>query len=75
MYTVIRRFADLQDEGYIYEAGDTFPRPDFDVTDERIAELAGRNNRAGYPLIAAVPKRPAKKRVSKHDRADLRTDQ
>lgn len=53
-YIVIERFADLQDGNRIYEAGDTYPRPGLDVTPGRIAELAGSDNRMGYPLIEAV---------------------
>lgn len=53
-YIVIERFADLQDGNRIYEAGDSYPRPGFDVTHERLAELAGSDNRTGRPLIADV---------------------
>ena len=48
------RFCDRQDDMFMYEAGDTYPRPGLDVTPERIAELAGSDNRMGYPLIEAV---------------------
>ena len=54
MYIVLTRFADLQDGNRIYEAGDTYPRPDFDVSPERLAELAGSDNRIGQPLIVDV---------------------
>lgn len=54
MYIVISRFADLQDHNRIYEAGDTYPRPGFDVSPERLAELAGSDNRIGHPLITDV---------------------
>lgn len=54
MYVAALRFADLKDAGRIYEAGDKYPRPGFNVTPERIAELAGSDNRMGYPLIKAV---------------------
>lgn len=53
-YTVLTRFADLQDGNRIYEAGDTYPRPGFDVSTERLAELAGSDNRIGKPLIVDV---------------------
>lgn len=52
MYRALMRFADLQDGNRIYEAGEIYPRPDFNVSPERIAELAGSDNRMGYPLIA-----------------------
>lgn len=54
MYRARIRFADLQDGNHIYEAGEQYPRPGLDVTNERIAELAGKSNAMGYPLIEAV---------------------
>ncbi len=54
-YRAAVRFADLQDGRYMYNAGDTFPRDGLTVTEARLAELAGSDNRAGYPLIMAVP--------------------
>ena len=54
MYKALTRFADLNDGNRIYEAGDIYPRPGFVVSDERLAELAGSDNRAGKPLIKAV---------------------
>lgn len=52
MYKVIKLFADLQDNEHIYNVGDTFPRDGIKVTDERIAELSGCDNKRGVPLIA-----------------------
>ena len=54
MYIAATRFADLKDGGRIYEAGEQYPRPGFVVSEKRIAELAGSDNRMGYPLIEAV---------------------
>lgn len=54
MYVVLTRFADLRDGNRIYEAGDTYPRPGFDVSPDRLAELAGSDNRVGKPLIVDV---------------------
>lgn len=54
MHVVIERFADLQDHNRIYEAGDSYPRPGFDVSAERLAELEGRDNLARKPLIKRV---------------------
>lgn len=54
-YKAATRFADLTDNRHIYEAGDTFPRPGLSVSENRLAELAGSNNRSGHPLIKAVP--------------------
>lgn len=59
IYRALVRFADLQDGKRIYEAGETFPRLGLHVSEERLTELAGSDNRAGHPLIAAEPeKRP-----------------
>ena len=64
MYKVIKFFTDLQDNGFAYEVGDTFPRKGLEVTEERIAELAGSNNLQKQPLIEKVVE-PAKKPVKK----------
>lgn len=61
MYKCIVRFKDLQDDSYVYNVGDVFPRVGYEVTDERIAELASNKNRRGLPLIAKEKKRSAKK--------------
>ena len=54
MYIAKLRFADLQDGNRIYEAGEQYPRPGLEVSQKRIAELAGSNNRMGYAVIEAV---------------------
>jgi len=55
MYTVIKRFCDLQDkEKHVYAVGDEFPRSGLKPTKERIAELASDKNKIGVPLIEAV---------------------
>lgn len=63
MYKVIKYFTDLHDNDHPYNVGDTFPRNGVSVTDERIAELAGSDNKRGIPLIEKVeePKKPAKR--------------
>jgi hypothetical protein len=53
-YTVIKFFTDLQDNRHPYNVGDTFPREGVDVTQKRLKELAGRNNKQHKPLIKAV---------------------
>ena len=53
-YKVIEFFADLQDNNHAYNVGDTFPRVGVDVTEQRCAELAGRQNKRGIPLIKEV---------------------
>ena len=70
MYRVIKRFYELQDvtktkSGDIYheyKVGDTFPRPGFKVSDARLKELAGENNRRGTPLIEEVKEEPPVKK-------------
>ena len=53
-YKVIHFFTDLQDNKHPYKVGDRFPRLGLDVTAERLAELAGKHNKQGKPLIALV---------------------
>ena len=50
-YKVIHHFMDLQDSNYPYYEGDTFPRSGLKVSDERLNELAGSQNKQGKPLI------------------------
>lgn len=54
MYKVIKFFHDLQDNKHPYNVGDTYPRKDLKVTDERIAELSSNENKRGCPLIELV---------------------
>lgn len=63
MYKVIKLFADLQDNNYIYKEGDVYPRKDLEVTEERIAELAGCNNKQGVPLIQLAKQRKTTKKT------------
>lgn len=53
-YKVIKLFTDLHDNDYLYNVGDTFPRKGITVTEERLAELAGSNNKQHTPLIVKV---------------------
>ena len=53
-YIVIRFFTDLQDNGFAYNVGDTFPRDGKAVTADRIAELSSVANKKGVPLIEEV---------------------
>lgn len=64
MYKVIKYFTDLQDNGHPYNVGDAFPRAGVSVTDARLAELAGSNNRQRTPLIKlekSAVRKPRKK--------------
>ena len=54
-YIVIHSFKDLQDDNYIYQVGDFYPRKDIkDISDDRIQELSGVNNKIGKSLIKAI---------------------
>lgn len=53
-YKVISYFTDLQDNDYPYNVGDEYPRSGLTVTAERIAELSGKSNLRGIPLIEEV---------------------
>lgn len=53
-YIVIKDFSDIQDDRHVYHAGDTFPRMGFEVSDERVAELASKDNKRGEILIRAM---------------------
>lgn len=54
MYEVIHYFTDLQDNEYPYNVGDVFPRDGLTVSDERLKELSGSNNKQNKPLIKFV---------------------
>lgn len=51
MSKVIIAFADLQDDGHIYNVGDEYPRAGVTVSEERLEELASNRNRRGIALI------------------------
>lgn len=59
-YKVIHYFTDLQDFNHPYNVGDIFPRKGLKVTDERLKELAGKNNKQGTALIAEEKEATAK---------------
>ena len=67
MYKVIKHFVDLQDNNHPYHAGDIFPRSGLEVSEDRLAELAGSENLQGVPLIQFVEekKKRAKKTAAK----------
>lgn len=65
MYKVIHIFSDLQDGNKVYHVGDVYPHEG--VSEERIIELAGSDNKIGVPLIEKVeePKKPVSKKKPK----------
>lgn len=54
MYKVIKHFIDLHDNDHSYNEGDIFPREGVDVSEERIKELTGSDNKQHTPLIELV---------------------
>ena len=53
-YIVIKRFADLTDNKYLYAVGAIFPRSGLKVSAQRLQELSSVRNREGTPLIEKV---------------------
>lgn len=51
MYEVIKDFVDIQDNNYLYRAGDAFPRVGVEAGKDRIRELLLGKNRCGEALI------------------------
>lgn len=75
MYKVIKYFTDLLDENRPYEVGDIFPHKDcgYPVGDERLAQLAGSNNKQKTPLIELV-KDDAEQEAEQEQSADGEPD-
>lgn len=67
MYKVIAYFTDLQDNNHVYNPADpscnTYPREGLKPTDERIAELSGKDNKQGKPLIEKVEEKTNLKKM------------
>lgn len=61
MYKVLIAFADLQDDNYVYNPGDEYPRQGTIVSKDRYAELSGPDNKMGKPLIEKVGDKKKKK--------------
>ena len=53
-YKVLIDFTDLKDDGFVYRAGDEYPREGKRPTKTRIKELASPLNKRGEPLIEAI---------------------
>jgi hypothetical protein len=60
MAKVLIAFADLQDDNYVYNPGDEYPREGVIVSKDRLAELSGSDNLLGKPLIEKVDKKKKK---------------
>ena len=67
-YRVIEGFYDLQDPEkdsfHLYDKGDIYPREGLEPTEERIAELSGKDNRRRQPLIEEIPEETDDEAVS-----------
>lgn len=59
-YKVVKDFKDLKDNGHVYRAGDSFPRPYVNVDEGRIKELSTAANVRKEVLIKSVGKRKKK---------------
>lgn len=80
-YTVLKSFADAQDNYHIYRAGEEYPRPDLEVSEERIRELSTAGNRLNTPLIKEciprvhnMPLRAVEKPLNKPQGEDKREE-
>lgn len=54
IYRVISQFTDLQDNGFEYKVGDTYPREGVQPDADRFFELSTDANQRGIPLIEEV---------------------
>jgi hypothetical protein len=70
MYQVIKRFADICDNGYVYHVGDEYPHHMRSVSMARINELASDKNALGEPLILEVITEAERKKREKLKKAD-----
>jgi arginine utilization protein RocB len=73
MYITVKLFTDLQDDNWLYNVGDVYPRKGLNVTESRIKELSSANNRQGKPLIKLVeePKEEPKEDLSNLNKVQL----
>lgn len=58
MLKVVISFNDLQDNGYFYGVGDTYPRRGYKPTHERVKSLMSADNARRVPLIAGTYEEP-----------------
>ncbi|GCA66012.1 hypothetical protein KGMB01110_04480 [Mediterraneibacter butyricigenes] len=69
MYQVMEYFTDLHDADHEYHPGDIFPREGISVSEERLRELSGSDNKRGMPLIAKI-----QDETEQSERAEPNTD-
>ena len=73
-YKVIRFFNDLQDKKHAYNVGDIYPRKDLKPSAERIAELAGSDNKQGRPVIELVEDKKADNKKAEEKKAEEKAE-
>lgn len=79
MWLVVATFADSEDNGHVYGTGDRYPRPGYEPSTLRAAELSGYSNRIGKPLIVRAeepliteePPKRGRKRGARNDDRNL----
>lgn len=64
-YKTIVYFEDLNDNSHPYNVGDVFPRKGFEVSEDRLNELSGADNRRGMPLIEKVEEKGLAKKQNR----------
>lgn len=64
-YKVIVTFSDLEDNGHLYKAGDTYPRNGVSPTEDRVEFLSSNRNLIGKPVIEKVEEVKEAKEVAK----------
>ena len=75
MYKVIKHFFDLQDNDYIYDVGDTYPRKGLNVLQSRINELASNKNLQKTPLIEEVSEKAEEHKKGKKSKSVEKADE
>lgn len=63
MFKVIKAFSDGQDNMYVYNVGDDYPRKGYKPTKERVEGLLGTGNKQGTPLIEAIVEKNEEEKV------------
>ena len=58
-YRVIDTFADLKDNGYVYNKGDVYPRAGKILDEKRAAHLASDKTNRRKPVLEWVEEKPA----------------
>lgn len=57
LYRAISTFEDIADDNHRYNIGDNYPRKGLTVSEARISELSGYNNKRNRPVIEAYEKK------------------